>query len=251
MNRYYFIAAFILLSFQGFAQPKTSGKIVFTETFKLNIDVPDGNPEFAKMIPPSQSQEKVLFFRGGESLFKNLEKAKDTEITHEEGDNSFQFVMKMPESSVYINADDQILLQYQDLMDKEFLITDKPTKHTWKVTNEQKKILDFVCQKAILLDTTRNLAAWFTSQIPVSGGPNGMSGLPGMILAIEEDNGNRMTLAIKVEDLPQAYTFEKPKKGKKVSKKEFEKIRAEKMKEMGVGDGKGSGMKMIIREERH
>lgn len=235
----------------AFCQPITSGKIIFKETVKFKIDIGGNNPEMAKMLPPSQSIEKVLYFKNGESLYKNYEKPKDTEIIHEEGNNKFQMVIKIPESITYMNHDAGILLQSQDLMGKEFLISDKPTEYVWKITPEQKKILDFVCQKAILSDTSITLIAWFTPQIPPSIGPGGFSGLPGMILGIEQDNGDRMTLATVFETLPDSFTFEKPSKGKKVSKKEYDKIRDEKMKEMGIINGKGPGVKMIIREEKN
>ena len=43
----------------------------------------------------------------------------------------------------------------------------------------------------------------------------------------------------------------KPEKGKKVSGEEFEKIRKEKMEEMGAVQGKGGTFKVMIREERN
>lgn len=241
----------MLNAFTTFSQQRTSGKIIFKETVKFKIDVGGGNPELAKMLPPSQSIDKVLYFKDSESLYKNYDKPKDTEINHEEGNTKFQMVFKVPESTTYINTENKDLIQSQDLMGKEFLIMDKPTEYIWKISPEQKKILNFVCQKATLSDTSKTVTAWFTSQIPPSVGPGGYTGLPGMILAIEQDNGDRMTLATAIEDFPPSFVFEKPTKGKKVSKKEFEKIREEKMKEMGVINGKGTGVKMTIREEKH
>ncbi len=251
MSKYLVLILFIVNVKLPFAQPKNSGKITFKETIKFKMDFGGDNPELAKMLPPSQSIDKVLFFDADQSLFKNNDKPKDLKINHEEEGNQMQMVFKMPESVVYINTKDQVLLQSEDLMGKEFLISDKPTTQTWKVTGEQKKILNYVCQKAILNDTSAVTIAWFTPQIPVSAGPSAMNGLPGMILAIERDNGDRMTIATSIEDLPSGFVFEKPSKGKKVGKKEFEKIRDEKMKEMGAINGKGPGVKMIIREEKH
>lgn len=243
--------AFILLHYTGMSQVLTSGKITYKETIKLNLDFGDENPELTKMIPSSQSADKVLYFTSSESLYKNEEKPKDVDVKHEEEGNTFQLVIKIPESVIYVNKSEGLFLQSQDLMGKDFLIQDKPEIPKWKVTGEQKKILDYTCQKAILLDTSKKVAVWFTNQIPVSIGPNGLSGLPGLILAIEQDLGDRLTIATKVETLPEAYAFTRPSKGKIVSKTEFEKIREEKMKEMGAVNGSGPGVKMIIREERH
>jgi GLPGLI family protein len=244
-----FILLFII--FYGYGQPLNSGKIIFKETIKLNIDLGERNPEMSKMIPTSQSIDKVLYFNSNESLYKNNEIPKDLDIKSEEDGNTFQLVMKMPESIIYLNKGTETYLQSQDLMGKEFLISDKPTNYNWKVTGEQKSIMNFVCQKAILSDTSKNVVAWFTPQIPVTTGPGGMTGLPGMILAVENDNGERMTIAVSIESLPTPYEFVKPSKGKKVSKSEYDKIREEKMKEMGAVNGKGTGIRMIIRDEKH
>lgn len=234
-----------------FSQQTNSGKIIYKETIKLNIDIGDDRPEMAKMFPTSQSVDKVLYFNTNESLFKNNEQPKDLDVKHEEEGSTFQIVMKMPESTIYVNKDNNVFLQSQDLMGKAFLISDSPKKYKWKITGEQKTILDYPCQRAVLNDTTQNVVAWFTTKIPVGTGPGGMTGLPGLILALEYDNGERMTIATSIEALPDSFEFVKPDKGKKVNKAEYDKIREEKMKEMGAVNGKGNGVKMIIREERH
>ncbi|MBC7885728.1 MAG: GLPGLI family protein [Saprospiraceae bacterium] len=241
----------IQLSVISFGQQVLSGKIIYKETIKLNIDIGEERPEISKMFPSSQSVDKVLIFNSNESLFKNNEKPKDLDIQHEEDGGTFQIVMKIPESIIYINKEDGVFLQAQDLMGKDFLISDKPKKYKWKVTGEQKTILEYPCQRAVLNDTSQHVVAWFSSQIPVGTGPGGMTGLPGLILALEYDEGERMSTATSIEAFPDGFKFTKPDKGKKVSRAEYDKIREQKMKEMGAVNGKGNGVKMIIREERH
>ncbi len=244
------IALLVLITYYVSGQPIESGAIHYKETVKLNIDFGD-NPEMAKMVPPSQTFDKVLYFNKGESLFMNAAKPKDLEINQEENGQSMQIVMKVPESKTYTNLNEDLFVQYQDLMGKDFLIKDKVKKTKWKLTGEQMKILDFVCQKAIPADTSKHLVVWYTPQIPVGVGPNDHAGLPGIILGLDLDEGQRTIFATKYEPLAANFTFDRPQKGKKVNREEFEKIREEKMKEMGAVNGKGSGVKMIIREERH
>ncbi|MCP9763801.1 GLPGLI family protein [Lacihabitans soyangensis] len=242
------ILVLLLLSFSAYSQFQKSGKIYFKESIKLNIQISEENKEMAKMMPTSQDTYKVLFYNSNESLFKIEEKKnEDLDIKHEEGGNQMRMVFKVPQTTIYQNLSENNFVQSQEFLDKEFLIVDQVNDKKWKVTGEQKKVLDFVCIKATLVDTSQKVVAWFTPQIPVGMGPNGYSGLPGMILALDTDNGQRLIAATKIEALPAGFVFTQPEKGKKVSKAEFKKIRDDKMKEMG-SDGKG-GVRMIIRNE--
>ncbi|KPM48795.1 GLPGLI family protein [Jiulongibacter sediminis] len=237
----------LLCSSALFAQK--TGAIYYTETMKLQL--PDGpdNEAFRQLMPTSRDMFKVLYYNENESLFRNEQgKNEDLEIRHEEDGNDFEMIFGVPETNVYTNLKNNQLLQYQEFMGKEFLIVDKLNTRKWKLDAKQKKVLGFDCQKATLIDTTQQVIAWFTPQIPISVGPNGYSGLPGMVLAIEVDNGQRMLTATKMEDLPAGFAFEKPSEGKKVNRNEFEKIRDEKMKEMGAKRGAGGNVMMIIEE---
>ena len=65
--------------------------------------------------------------------------------------------------------------------------------------------------------------AWYTPQIPVSSGPQSYWGLPGLILEI---NAGRTTMLCTEIVLNSADTvkIEKPTKGKKVNREEYNKI---------------------------
>ena len=242
---------FLFVSFTSLAQVQKSGAVYFKETIKLNIKIDGANEEMMKMLPTSRDAFKVLYYDRNESLFKNqTAKNEDVDVSHKEGETEMKMVFKVPETAIYTNLKENSFIQYQDLLGKDFLVVDKLESTKWKITGEQKKILDFTCQKAEMADTSKHTSVWFTSQIPVSIGPNGLSGLPGMILGVEVDNGQRLLVATKIESLPENFVFEKPSKGKKVGREEFAKIREEKLKEMG-STGKGGQVQMIIRNEKN
>lgn len=247
------ILASLILSLPFFVTAqKTSGEIKFQETIKLDIDLPEGNEELKKTIPTSQSISKILLFNADESYYKDDSQNEDLEINHAEEGNQVQIVMKNPENNIYTNNSKNLLIQSTEFFGKYFLITGDLNSKKWKLTGEQKQILDYPCQKAMLMDTSQNVVAWFTTQIPVKIGPNGYANLPGTVLRVEMDNGARTITATNVNFRSlKENEIEQPTKGKKVSAQEFTKIRDEKMKEMGMIQGKGGGMKMIIREERH
>ena len=100
----------------------------------------------------------------------------------------------------------------------------------WKLHSETKKIQDFVCYKATavieIINSVgifkRNVVAWYCPKIPVSFGPKGYGGLPGLILEFEEKN---ITFGAKKITLnPTNIIIEKPSKYKRVSEIEYEKM---------------------------
>ncbi|MGB1232522.1 MAG: GLPGLI family protein, partial [Winogradskyella sp.] len=73
--------------------------------------------------------------------------------------------------------------------------------------------------------------AWYTPQIPVSNGPEDFWGLPGLILEIQD---GKLTIACTeiVINPKEKIEIKKPKKGKKVTQKKFDKIMDDHSKEM-------------------
>lgn len=59
----------------------------------------------------------------------------------------------------------------------------------WKLENETKTILKYSCKKAKTQFAGRNYIAWYTPDIPINNGPWKFSGLPGLILRVEDDRG--------------------------------------------------------------
>lgn len=227
------------------------GEIVFEETVQLHIEF-DGPEEVKAMLPTSQSNTKKLSFNSREAVYKDVDPAdneKTIEAGSEDGGMQMKFVMMRADNQLYINLGDKKTVEQRDFMGKKFLIKGESTAKQWKVTGEQKTILGYTCMKAILQDTSRNAAAWFTPQIPVSLGPDGLNGLPGLILEYNDTKNERTIVATKAEMKPLAAdAIEQPTKGKVVTREEFERIVEEKSKEMEAEmGGEGHGMKIEIR----
>lgn len=237
-----------------FAQ-QTEGEITYTETVKLQLDFGDGPEaeEMKKIIPPTQSFPKTLFFNANESLYQDkqgMEDEGDTEVSGGSGGANFTMKIQRPDNKFYRNMAEGTTLEYREFFGRNFLISDKAKSPSWKITGEQKKLLGYVCQKAtVQLDSATNLVAWFTPQIPVSTGPGINAGLPGLILELAMNGDQRTIVATQIEfkSLPKDALV-KPSKGKEMTAEEFKKIEAEKMKEMNMETGGAPGtMRMIIR----
>lgn len=253
MRLIFFLLAFLLPLFT-FSQ-KTEGEVTYTETVKLQLDFGDGPEaeELKKMVPPTQSFQKTLFFNASASLYQDkmgTEEEGDVDISGSSGGGDFQIKIQRPDNKFYRNITEGTTLESREFFGRNFLITDQAKSPAWKITGEQKKLLGYVCMKAtVQLDSLTNLEAWFTPQIPVSTGPGVNAGLPGLILELNMNGDQRTIVATNVDlkALPND-ALTKPDKGKKVTAEEFKKIEAEKMKEMNMETGGAPGtMRMIIR----
>jgi len=92
------------------------------------------------------------------------------------------------------------------------------------------------------------VVAWYTPEIPVSQGPEGYYGLPGLILEVSA--GKTVMLCSKVVmNVKDKKEIKAPTKGKVVTQKEYDEIVAKKMEEMqqmNQGRGGNGGMQVRI-----
>ncbi len=114
----------------------------------------------------------------------------------------------------------------KSIYEQTYLITDSTRRIQWRITNETREIAGYECRRAnaLVLDSIY-VVAFYTDQIPVTGGPESFTGLPGMILGIALPYENTTYFATKVDDRPvSAKELEAPKKGKAVN---YHELRAE------------------------
>lgn len=81
------------------------------------------------------------------------------------------------------------VLDYTQAIGDRFKFEDQVGPLKWEIKNETDTLLSYSCQLANLRFRGRNYKAWFTTEIPVSDGPWKFSGLPGLIIKVEDENG--------------------------------------------------------------
>ena len=217
-----------------------SGQITYTETIKLELELPEGI-DMSGMMSDQLSHDKVLSFRGMESVYTTHKDTEDQEKEITSDDGSFKMVFKMdaPEEILYTNLSTKEQYRQTGFMGKTFLVESTVEKSKWKLTGEKIKYLGYVCQKAERTeyiareDKERMIVAWFTSEIPTPIGPSGYNNLPGAVLMVNIDNGKTEIKATDVQlgDIADA-ALERPTKGKKVTEEEFDQIVDQKTKEL-------------------
>ncbi len=231
----------------NFAQ-QNSGKIIFEESMDLKEMIANNEQlsAFADMMPTELTFNNELLFSSTETLYRP---GKEEPQKAAEG---MQIEMEdKPDTYVYTNLESSKTVQQENFMGRKFLITsDKAEKQKWKLENVTKEIAGYACRRATMKDDKgEEVVAWYAPKLQISSGPKGYGQLPGMILKLEtrSDSG---PVAITAKDIQLGVENEikPPKKGKKVTKEQFDKIVREKMEEFKEAR-EGEGNKVIIKTE--
>jgi len=242
-------AGFIMAQ-SGQPETGTSGTVLYEQVVKLEIKLEGDAAQFADRMPKERKSQKFLYFNAESSLFENKPEEEDQTLKSESG-NTVMIRMKEPNNKVFTQLSENKQTEKREFMTREFLIESQLNPSEWKLTGQQKMVLNYPCQEAVRQpnDSTK-IVAWFTPVIPIPSGPGEYLNLPGLVLSVDLDNGKHTLTAQSIEAVDiTGKQLSKPKEGKKVSDAEFKKIVEDKMKEMGA-QGNGSGTRMMIRIER-
>jgi GLPGLI family protein len=231
------------------SQSITSGKISFLEKRKLEIKLEGDAAQFADQIPKEQMADKILYFNTDYSLYTaGAKKATDEDINMNQHEGGIQIRMFNGGDNdiIFCDIKDGKKTEQKEFMTRKFLVDGDLISSDWKLTGNFRMISGYNCQEAVKQVTSKKVNAWFTTLIPVSSGPSGFGGLPGMILQVDINNGKQVITATAIDpSLTDPSVLTKPKDGKRVTAEEFRKIVEEKRKEMGVEDGQGTNHVVI------
>ena len=227
-----------------------SGVVTYEKTRKLELKIQGDAHDMENSLPKERKSLREMIFTQDFSLYRNATKKQEDEVVKEaEGGGMMMIKMVEPEEYFFSDIKGKVNTEQREFMGRKFLIEAKTDTVQWKMTGNQKTILNYPCMEAELVGSEKKTIAWFTPMISVSTGPDGYVGLPGLILAMDIDNGKTLvevkTIEAKAIDSKE---LAKPKEGKKVTYAEFRKIVDDKMKEMNGGQG---GNVFIIRSERN
>jgi GLPGLI family protein len=122
---------------------------------------------------------------------------------------------------VYTNYITSSFVAQKPIYEQTFLVQDSVTRIKWRVTPDTRKIAGFECRKAIgIIDDTIAIFAFYSEELLINGGPEGIQGLPGMILGVGIPRLHTTWFATKVDFSEiQTGTLIPPIKGKKVNTK--------------------------------
>jgi GLPGLI family protein len=124
-------------------------------------------------------------------------------------------------NNVYTDFQKNTSISQKPIYEETFLVEDSLLKIKWKITADTRNIAGFDCRKAvgILFDTVA-VFAFYTDELMISGGPEGIHGLPGMILGMGIPRLHATWFATKVQVVNVPTSQIQPAiKGKKTNRK--------------------------------
>ena len=243
------------------------GKISYERKINMHRNLPD--PQMKSMVPEFRTDKFELIFNESVSLFRSVvdDEAPDPFANAGGGGGGgMRMNFRMPTANTYTDMAKQMQYEERAFFEKEFLIVDSLKQYKWKLSEETKTIAKQLCKKATTMitapqmrmrvsmgrggenntDTTANtprapketeLVVWYAENIPVSFGPDNYSGLPGVIMEIDQDNGATVTTAVEVSAKYPKKELVAPTKGDKMNRVQFQENMQKLMQEMQRGGG--------------
>lgn len=211
------------------------GVISYEYRQDVHRNIPPEREEMKAMIPQYRTENYSLYFNQNERFYKS-EPDNTAMDTGRGGGRRMAF--RSPKMEVYTNNLTQEWLGQQEFMGKNYLITDTLSLAPWRLGSEYMDIAGYRCQMAWYTDTLTNeeITAWFTLSIQPFMGPDRFVSLPGAILAVDINNGEKVWVARNVEARPLVKEeIKKPTRGEKISRPEFHKLTEEQMERLRSG----------------
>ncbi len=251
----------------GFVQAQqTEGRVLYERTLQMQIHIND-NAEIERMMPQSRTDRFELNFAGNRSIWKHVEDDNvPDEITGGGGGVQIKMIAPGMDDISFFDFNKGLKVEQKDFMGKQFLVSDSIRKLNWKLTDETKDILGHTCRKAVAqkigkhstmniengkmerkeVEDTSAIVAWFTTDIPVSAGPEVQGQLPGLILLLDMGDGKVVYQAKEISAQADVAAIKEPVKGKKVTPAGFNDERNKLMDEMQKNN-QGGNRRVIIR----
>lgn len=185
-----------------------SGSISYDKTMyiknivgkKFLAKADDNSKQFFERIlpklPESAVLKKTMKFNTTETLFESVkDENPDAEIK--------QYIMMLAldfEATTLSNMATRSFLRYNDIVGEKIIVEDTMKRIKWKITDEYREVAGYNCRRANgLTADSIYVIGYYCNEIPISGGPESINGLPGMILGLVVPSQHVSYFATKVE----------------------------------------------------
>lgn len=140
--------------------------------------------------------ENLNLFKFNLEFLKNKSLFKQNSIMDDDRQNmkiKIASAMLESENEYFVDTDKKIKNTYLNVYGEKFIIIDSLAK--WNLSNDSKQINSYKCYRATTVRVVVNskgkfvkkVECWYAPEIPLSHGPKGYGGLPGLIIELTED----------------------------------------------------------------
>jgi GLPGLI family protein len=217
----------------------TEGVITYEVKVNMHRNLPADRQEMKNIVPEHRLHQEQLLFNASESLYKPLEQ-EDEEEGFGDPHGGIRMQIRRPQNEFYVRSGSELRIALQEFMGKKYLIEDTIKIAPWKFGTETKTILGYECRQAVWNNTERKqmVTAWYTPQLRASLGPETIHTLPGAVLEININDGERIVTAKKIEPMAlKKNVLKAPANGTKITREEFQKMVNEQIERMRSGGG--------------
>lgn len=176
------------------------------------------------------------------SLFRSIAKAQEDSLRYVELNDPTNYQEGLPRLTLIGGAmvDNYQILKtgkaittYENLTiiranDNNYVYEEPILTDLWQVGEQTKDINGYQCQVAYLNFSGRHWVAWFALEVPISEGPYKFSGLPGLIISIQDSTESWKFELVELSKTSRQVPFNFDKK---ISYKKIEKVKFFKLKD--------------------
>ena len=188
----FFIALFAFISAQDKDSKETANRFFYELTFKPRKDSAKLDKVLTVLdIAKDRSVYRDYTVIGQDSIIKVQVEAMQKSGVFKD----LSKTIRMPKfSEKIVKYYPDMKVQYVERIASGFspmaIAYNETIKFDWKISNEKEKIGPYNAQKATVDFGGRKWTAWFSTELPFQDGPFKFSGLPGLIVKIEDEGKN-------------------------------------------------------------
>ena len=221
------------------------GTITYTHSHQHGFEIPE---DWKDEIPDAETRSMVLRFGPAESrMTPALREDDESQLSNRWRDRLQRLKTRSASRGdlevvrdAWVSYAEGAAVETREFFGRDFRVSGAPPTYAWRLTSEQAEHLGHMVIKATAQQDGTSIEAWFTPEIPVSGGPGAYGGLPGMILVLSLDGGQAQYFATEIVlGEVDAGLIRAPEDGDDVSREEYEAIVEDKLDELEQLYGRG------------
>jgi len=215
------------------------GTITYTYSQQHGFEIPE---DWKDDIPDAETSTLVLHFGPAESRMTLAPGSGEdgSQLSNRWRDRLQRLKMRSASRTdlavvreAWVSYAEGTAVETREFFGRDFRVAGPPPAYAWRLTAEQAEHLGRMVMKATAEHGGTAIEAWFTPQIPVSGGPASYGGLPGMILVLSLDGGRAQYFATEIAlGEVDAGMIRAPEDGDHISREEYEAIVGDKLDEL-------------------